>query len=337
MSTWRRRKAISILSRLGLEVSHLGSSVWLVARHGKRQRVQPVSDDAWLVQSKQLENPLTLQSLDERSWVLQRRKRPRRRVEQMGAGKLRTHLLVDPDTARQQSRAIQMALSNYLSTEHIAWILRELGINCVFDVGANIGHYGQRIRSAGYEGRIVSFEPLPHLVAQLRQAAAGDPDWHVVECALGDAEGKAEMNVVAGRGPTSSLLDASEFGKSWSPGLQGVRQEQVEIRRLDNLFDEAVAGIGSPRTFLKMDTQGYDLKAFAGAGERLDDILGMQSEVACVPLYEDMARWPEQISAYEAAGFEITGMFPVTRDRKALRVIEFDAVMVRPGARLVAK
>jgi hypothetical protein len=35
---------------------------------------------------------------------------------------------------------------------------------------------------------------------------------------------------------------------------------------------------------------------------------------------------------YERAGFEITGMFPVARDRVSLRVIEFDAVMVRPAA-----
>jgi hypothetical protein len=45
-----------------------------------------------------------------------------------------------------------------------------------------------------------------------------------------------------------------------------------------------------------------------------------------------MPRLPEQIAVYENAGFEITGMFPVTRDPDSLRVIEFDVVMVRPGA-----
>jgi FkbM family methyltransferase len=230
-------------------------------------------------------------------------------------------------------RAYQMALSNHVANEHIPWILRELQINCVLDVGANVGQYGQRLRSAGYEGRIVSFEPLPHIAERLRSAAEDDPDWHVIECALGDTEGKAEMTVVEGRGTTSSLLRASDFGKSWSPRLPGIRRQQVEIRRLDGVFDEAVDGLESARVFLKLDTQGYDLQAFAGGGERLTAILGLQSEVSCVPIYEGMARWPEQISAYEAAGFEATGMFPVTRDRKTLRVIEFDMVMIRPDAR----
>jgi hypothetical protein len=45
-----------------------------------------------------------------------------------------------------------------------------------------------------------------------------------------------------------------------------------------------------------------------------------------------MPRLPEQISTYEAEGFEITGMFPVTRHRPTLRVIEFDVTMVRAEA-----
>jgi hypothetical protein len=45
-----------------------------------------------------------------------------------------------------------------------------------------------------------------------------------------------------------------------------------------------------------------------------------------------MARLPEQVAAYEGAGFETTGMFPVSRDEKSLRVIEFDVVMIRTRA-----
>jgi hypothetical protein len=58
----------------------------------------------------------------------------------------------------------------------------------------------------------------------------------------------------------------------------------------------------------------------------------MQSEVACVPIYDGMPRLPDQIAAYESAGFEITGMFPVTRHRASMRVIEFDVTMVRTDA-----
>ena len=91
-------------------------------------------------------------------------------------------------------------------------------------------------------------------------------------------------------------------------------------------------GVDSPRTYLKLDTQGYDLQAFAGAGDRVKELVGMQSEVSQVPLYDGMPHMTEQLATYEAAGFGLTGMFPVILDRPTMRVIEFDAIMVRDTA-----
>ena len=98
------------------------------------------------------------------------------------------------------------------------------------------------------------------------------------------------------------------------------------------MLDDATKGIDEPRVFLKMDTQGYDLATVRGAGDRLGELLGLQSEVSCVPIYDGMPRMTEQLDAYEAAGFAISAMFPVSRHRPTLRVIEFDVVMVRPEA-----
>ena len=39
-------------------------------------------------------------------------------------------------------------------------IMQANGIDLVFDVGANIGQYAQRIRALGYHGDIVSFDPM---------------------------------------------------------------------------------------------------------------------------------------------------------------------------------
>jgi hypothetical protein len=40
---------------------------------------------------------------------------------------------------------------------------------------------------------------------------------------------------------------------------------------------------------------------------------------------------PEALDTYEAAGFEVSGLFPVTREPDG-RVIEYDCMMVRPEA-----
>src|SRR5699024_4540372 len=84
----------------------------------------------------------------------------------------------------------------------------------------------------------------------------------------------------------------------------------------------------SRRLYLKMDTQGFDLEVFAGLGERSQDIVAMQSEVALLLIYQQMPRMPEAIATYEEAGFEISGLYPITRQPDG-RVIEYDCVLVR--------
>ena len=42
-------------------------------------------------------------------------------------------------------------------------LLNHLKINKVLDVGANVGKYGEDLRDAGYEGEIISFEPLKNV------------------------------------------------------------------------------------------------------------------------------------------------------------------------------
>lgn len=307
---WRRR-LLALLPRLGVVTRPLEPGALLVADQRRRWRVD---------------------ALDDRTWLVQRGPGRRRAARRMGPPQLRTHLVVDEEAARTGLPNQQMKLAHYISAEHLAWVLRELGVNCVLDVGGNRGQFGRRLRDAGYAGRIVSFEPLPHLAAQLHEHADKDPAWEVVHVALGEEDTEAEMTVVGAGGATSSLLPVSDFGREWAPRLEGIGKEVVPIRRLDGVLDEAVAGIDDPRVFLKMDTQGYDLRVFAGAGDRIKDVVGLQSEISCVPLYDGMPRLPEAIGTYESAGFEVTGIFPVTRDTERLRVIELDVIMIRVEA-----
>ena len=267
--------------------------------------------------------------LDRRAWLLSASP-GRLRAAHLGPDGRGPTVLFDPAYARQRPGAFERVLTDFLARRHISWLLRELRVNVVLDVGANVGQYGEKLRRSGYTGRIVSFEPVAELCAELRDKAATDDDWHVHHCALGEEEGEAEINVTPGT--MSSLLDPSAFGRDWSERLRESRTETVRVRRLQDVLDEATAGVEDPRVYLKMDTQGFDLQTFRGAGERVNELLGLQSEVACVPIYEGMPRMAEQLGVYERAGFEITGMFSVSRDKPTLRVIEFDVVMIGPRA-----
>ncbi|HSD80086.1 MAG TPA: FkbM family methyltransferase [Solirubrobacteraceae bacterium] len=240
-------------------------------------------------------------------------------------------LAADRRLAREDWFRMENGLAAYLAHGHVAALLDLYGVNCVLDVGANRGQYGLRLRDAGYAGHIASFEPVPETFAELERAAAGDPAWTAYPWALGREDGRIAMNVVPGT--LSSLLPATRFGARRYAQLQEPATVDVPVRRLDAVLDEVLAPVRDPRPYLKLDTQGYDLEAFAGLGERAADFVGMQSEVALLQIYEGMPRMPEALAAYEAAGFEITALYPVSRQTRTARVLEFDCVMVRAGAR----
>ena len=90
-------------------------------------------------------------------------------------------------------------------------------INLVFDVGANIGQYACQIRELGYSGRIVSFEPLSAVYRTLVTRADGDPNWDTDNIALGDFDGKTEINISKTSG-SSSILDMLPVHIAMAPG-----------------------------------------------------------------------------------------------------------------------
>ena len=303
----------SIAPRVGLRVQRLGNGVWLVQRAGNGRR------------------PLRAKRVERGVWLVQRAGRDKYLTRDVGRKATGTRLLYKPAAARTRVHGVQRALGEFLLEEQAMWVFDQLGINCVLDVGANVGQYAQRLRAAGYTGRIVSFEPLGEFADKLRAAAVDDPGWTVCQYALGDTDSVAEINATPGR-TLSSLLPASEFGKEWSNSLRAPVQETVSVRRLASVLDEVVAGLDDPRIYLKLDTQGFDLQAVRGAGERLGEIIGLQSEVSCLPIYEQMPQMEEHLAEYRSAGFDIAGMYPVGRHRPTGRVIEFDVVMVRADA-----
>jgi FkbM family methyltransferase len=309
------RRLLNVLPHAGVRVVNLGPGAALVTRRRKGGRdpsaVSRKRAEAWMASHGE-----TSETSATGKW------------EVVPLGETGEQLVVDATASDEQ--ALQLAAASYLVNHHVAGLLAKYKVNCVFDVGANSGQYATRLRALGYTGRIVSFEPTSEAFAKLQEAAADDPEWHVNQVALGREETTQSMHV--DWSTMNSLLPASDYGKDRYRRFGSTRTEEIQIRRLDDVLPEALAGLSEPRPYLKMDTQGFDLEVFAGAGERINDFIGMQSEVAALRLYEGSPSMSDAIAAYEDSGFAITGMYPVTREKTTGRVVEFDCVMMRASA-----
>jgi FkbM family methyltransferase len=213
---------------------------------------------------------------------------------------------------------------------HVLQLFDHLKIDTVLDVGANHGQFAMNLRRIGYSGWIYSFEPVKAIYDSLETRMSGDTHWRGFNCALGDTDERRSMNVSKGDGQASSFLTFNDDGpERWGEAHRVARTEEVEVRRLEHVLDLINAERPGAGIYLKLDTQGLDLTVLRGAGDRISLIKGMQAEIAVHQFYEGMVSFGEAISAYQKLGFDITGVFPLSREFDNLRVIEFDFVFMR--------
>jgi FkbM family methyltransferase len=214
------------------------------------------------------------------------------------------------------------------SRDSLQRLLPRLSIDCVFDVGANRGQFGDQLRDIGYTGNIVSFEPVRAHFEVLSKRAAAQPPWKAFRYALGSQNGQAEINVNEDDVLTS-FLPTTTGPTSTLPRNRVVGKETVEVRRLDSIFDECMAGIASRRLYLKLDTQGFDLEALRGADGVLEKFLGAQSEVSFIPIYQGMPTCLEALNEFQSRGFDVADFMPVLRASDDVLMMEMDCMFAR--------
>lgn len=208
-------------------------------------------------------------------------------------------------------------------------LLRHFGITVVLDVGANDGGYARELRRAGYQGQIVSFEPLPDAFAALSALAANDERWQVLNVALGEARRPATLHVAA-NSVSSSMLRVLPRHLSAAPDSRYVRDVDVELRPLDDVFTDLV-DVGD-RPFLKIDAQGYEGRILDGAASVLPRVHGVQLELSTVPLYGDAPTLCELVGRLESAGFALMGVEPGFSDPGNGRMLQLDGLFFREDA-----
>ncbi|MES2096938.1 MAG: FkbM family methyltransferase [Pseudomonadota bacterium] len=195
----------------------------------------------------------------------------------------------------------------------------------LLDVGANVGQFGLSMFSADFNGRLVSFEPLPGARAELQNKAARYPGrWEVSDAfALSDRSGEARFNVAANLA-SSSFLNQSNDMRAVAPFAAKTHEIVVRTARLDDVLYGYVRPGAS--IALKIDVQGAEGAVLAGARESLGRMRYVMLEQSIAGLYDGQPRYFELDETLRLAGFKLLDLEPGFRDPATGELLEFDAL-----------
>lgn len=128
-------------------------------------------------------------------------------------------------------------------------------VRTFIDVGANVGHWTQSLlKHVPPEANGLLFEPAPSTVQHLTKVLANESRVEIRPAAVASEAGWANFYSESGHGETSSLVAGFSAQSSQATTCQVVT------------LDEELASKGWEQIdFLKLDCEGYDLKALLGA------------------------------------------------------------------------
>ncbi len=211
--------------------------------------------------------------------------------------------------------------------KYLTELFQKFDIGLVLDIGGNKGQFREFLREdVLYAGRILTFEPIPELAADLARQSRHDPNWTVFPFALGSEDGSLPLNV-ASSSDFSSFLTPREDEARFHQQNKTARVVEVPVRRLADVASELPVRIAEVPTFLKIDTQGFDLEVLKGAGDLLGQIPLVQTEMSVIPLYEKMPNYIETMGFLNERGF-LPSSFNIINMKKRTTIVEFDAVFV---------
>lgn len=214
--------------------------------------------------------------------------------------------------------------------KHWQQVVRTLGahgVDLVFDIGANLGQYAGYLREAGYEGRIVSIEPLSSAHELLQITSGHDPKWTIApRMAIGERIGRTEINISA-ESDMSSIRPLADTALDFTPSSKMTGSEPVGLTTLAQIFDKYAAP--DDTVFVKVDTQGYEMQVLEGAAEVFGQIAGWQLELSLVEIYEGEPLWRTVVDHMTARGHEMHFILPGYYSRHLNRMLQFDALFFR--------
>lgn len=234
-------------------------------------------------------------------------------------------------TIRKIARSVGIEITRYRpSNSVVAQLAKALEVadtNVVFDIGANEGQFASEIREYGFNGKIVSFEPLTSAYKKLITLASPDPNWEVYDqLAIGDQDGEIEIHI-SGNSVSSSVLPMLESHSSAAVGSAYIDSERVPIARLDSVAKQYMTS--ESNLFIKIDTQGFEWQVLDGAHETLQQARGVLCELSLIPLYDGQRLWRDIVDRLDVEGFMLWALQKGFTDPRTGQSLQMDGIFLR--------
>jgi FkbM family methyltransferase len=189
----------------------------------------------------------------------------------------------------------------------IARNLENFQISGVIDVGANVGQFGLDVRRHGFEGLIVSYEPVQETFRSLSQTIKQHQPWKAFQLGLGAAESERTINISGNSGLSSSILEMGTLHLENFPDSLTVARQKISISTIDKQL--AVLGLQPQEIMLKLDVQGFEAEVLKGASQSLSKIPLCYLEVSISPLYEGEVSFLPILIELSKFGHEVIDVF----------------------------
>ncbi|HEX4641199.1 MAG TPA: FkbM family methyltransferase [Chthoniobacterales bacterium] len=151
----------------------------------------------------------------------------------------------------------------------------------VVDVGANVGEWSSALLELVSPEKLIVIEPGPAVFARAREKLGGKPNVELHNVAIGETNGVTTLRITRDSTGASILPPREEMKKLIGSNWTVESEVECPIRTLDSLL----AGI-SEVSLLKIDVQGYEKEALAGAAETLAKTKFVLIELNYMPQYE---------------------------------------------------
>ena len=200
---------------------------------------------------------------------------------------------------------------------------RGLDVNRVLDGGAHVGDWTRMVKAIYPDAAVVMVEPREDVQPALHTVIEEQSGVSVLQALLGEQKGNVGFHV---SGAQSSILPDNE-GRAFG------RVVSVPMTTINEVIEAA----GWPSAdLIKLDLQGYELKALAGADRVLARTSAVILEVSFVAFQESTPLARDVVEFMAEHGFELYDILALSHRPLDGRLAQGDMLFLRAGHPLLA-